>query len=259
MTRISKTFEALDRPALVTFITAGDPSHEISLEILKSLPDSGADIIELGMPFTDPVADGPAIQEASQRALKAGANMCKTLKMVRDFREGNNTTPIILMGYMNPIHHYGLERFMNDAADAGVDGFILVDLPPEEDAEIRSLANAKGIDIIRLITPTTDEARLETLLNGAGGFLYYVSITGVTGSAKATPTDIAPHIQSIKEKTNLPVCIGFGIKTPEDAKAMGEIADGVVVGSVLVNEIASNAEKATKTIVQNVQALAGAL
>ncbi len=242
MTRIAKTFAALDRPALVAFITAGDPDHERSLAILKAMPDAGADLIELGMPFTDPVADGPAIQAAGLRALKAGANMHKTLDMVREFRKDNDHTPIILMGYMNPVNHYGAETFMNDAAEAGVDGFILVDLPPEEDEDIRKLANAKSMDIIRLVTPTTDEARLNTLIDGASGFLYYVSITGVTGSAQAKPADIAPHVRTIQEKSGLPVCIGFGIRTPEDASAMGDIADGVVVGSAFVQIIADNPE-----------------
>ncbi len=242
MTRIDNTLKSLDRPALVTFITAGEPNYEQSLSVLKSLPEAGADIIELGMPFTDPMADGPVIDLASQRALKGGANMHKTLDMVREFRQDNEDTPIILMGYANPIYAYGVETFCAAASEAGVDGLIIVDLPPEESEELEGAANKNNLNLIRLVTPTTDEARLDKLLKGASGFLYYVSITGVTGSKKADLSQIAPHIASIKEQSNMPVAIGFGIKTPDDAAQMGAIGDAVVVGSSIVQTIADNGE-----------------
>lgn len=237
MSRIEKTFKALDRPALVSFITAGDPDHATSLAALRGLPEAGADIIELGMPFTDPTADGPVIQKASERALAAGANMKQTFEMVRDFRGDNDTTPIVLMGYYNPVMQYGLENFAKDASEAGVDGLIIVDLPPEEDGELQAALEGKEIDLVRLITPVTDDARLSTLLKGASGFLYYVSITGVTGSASADLSAVGAHIKQIKTQTNLPVAIGFGIKTPEDAKDMGGIGDAVVVGSSIVSAL----------------------
>ena len=240
MSRIDTTFESLKksgRTALVTFIMAGDPDLESSLKVLKALPESGADIIEIGMPFTDPAADGVTIQRAGQRALKAGADMKYTLQMVRDFREGNDTTPIILMGYANPLYAYGLEKFAKDAKKAGVDGLIIVDLPPEEDEELRQYTDALSIDMIRLITPTTDENRLSTVLKGASGFLYYVSITGVTGTAKANLDNMKPHIDMIKSKTDLPLAIGFGIKTPNDAQEMSALGDAVVVGSSIVDKI----------------------
>lgn len=240
MKRIDKKFKSLkeqNRTALVTFIMAGDPSIEGSARVLQSLPDAGADIIEIGMPFTDPAADGVTIQHAGQRALQAGANMQTTLQMVRDFRVRNDDTPIILMGYSNPLYAYGLEEFAKDAKAAGVDGLIIVDLPPEEDHELRDFADAQGLDMIRLITPTTDEVRLQTVLDGASGFLYYVSITGVTGTAKADLGALKPHIDAIKAQTDLPIAIGFGIKTPEDAKSMAEIGDAVVVGSAIVDRV----------------------
>lgn len=240
MSRIEKTFEKLkplNRTALVTFIMAGDPDMERSLEVLKGMPDAGADIIEVGMPFTDPAADGLTIQKAGQRALKAGMTLSKTLQMIRDFREGNNETPIILMGYANPLYAYGLEKFSHDAAEAGVDGLIIVDLPPEEDGPLREHTTKNGIDMIRLVTPTTDEKRLIKVLDGASGFLYYVSITGVTGTAKADLDSIKPHIDEIKSKTDLPVAIGFGIKTPDDAEAMSALSDAVVVGSAIVAKV----------------------
>lgn len=240
MSRLKTRFEILkqqNRTALVTFIMAGDPSLEDSATVLAGLSDAGADVIELGMPFTDPAADGLTIQHAGQRALKAGATMLTTLQMVRDFRKNNDTTPIVLMGYVNPIFSYGYEKFIADAKQAGVDGLIIVDLPPEEDAPLRSLADASDIDMIRLITPTTDEKRLETVLNGASGFLYYVSITGVTGTAKADMGALKPHIDMIKSKTDLPIAIGFGIRTPEDARIMAQIGDAVVVGSAIVEKV----------------------
>lgn len=237
MSRIEAKFKSLDRTALVTFIMAGDPSVEDSLDVLKGLPGAGADIIEIGMPFTDPAADGLSIQRAGQRALKAGATMKRTLQMVRDFRDGDDDTPIVLMGYANPIYAYGLENFAKDASGAGVDGLIIVDLPPEEDQELKGFTDAYGLDVIRLVTPVTDGARLPKVLNGASGFLYYVSITGVTGTAKADLDVLKPHIDYIKGQTDLPVAIGFGIKTPDDAKSMAEIGDAVVVGSAIVDQV----------------------
>ncbi len=260
-TRIDNTLKTLNRPALVTFITAGDPTHDQSLEILKALPNAGADIIELGMPFTDPMADGPTIDLASQRALASGANMVKTLEIVREFRKENNNTPIILMGYINPVRAYGLEAFCTDANQAGVDGLIIVDLPPEESQELEVHAGAHDLNLIRLVTPTTDQMRLETLLHGASGFLYYVSITGVTGTKKADLSEITPHIAAIKEQSNMPVAIGFGIKTPEDAANFGKIGDAVVVGSSIVQTIADNANAAdlVQKVVSQVSTLADSL
>jgi len=261
MSRIEKTFKALDRAALVTFITAGDPDYETSLSVLKALPGAGADIIELGMPFSDPMADGPVIERASQRALAGGASMVKTLEMVRVFREDNQDTPIVLMGYINPIFIYGIEKFAKDAAAAGVDGLIIVDVPPEEDEALRRAAQDTGLNIIRLITPTTDEKRLEKVLEGASGFLYYVSITGVTGAASADLSAIEPHIAQIKTQTDLPVAIGFGIKTPEDVVKMAEIGDAVVVGSAIVENMArgENVVETVQTIEKQVKNLSGTL
>jgi len=240
MSRISTTFEKLKadgRKGLVTFIMAGDPDLKTSLDVLKDLPDAGADVIEIGMPFTDPAADGVTIQHAGQRALKAGANMKHTIDMVREFRGSNDTTPIILMGYANPLYAYGLEKFIKDIKEAGVDGLIIVDLPPEEDGELRQYSDAAGIDMIRLITPTTDEERLKVVLNGASGFLYYVSIAGVTGTKKADVGALKPHLDLINSKTDLPVAIGFGIKTPNDAQEMSVLGDAVVVGSSIVDKM----------------------
>lgn len=260
MTRIEKAFAALKRPALVTFITAGDPDCETSQAVLDALPGAGADIVEIGMPFSDPMADGPVIQAASLRALKGGANMKQTLSMVRKFRSKNDATPVVLMGYFNPVLAYGVQQFAADAAKAGADGVIIVDLPPEEDEELQKAAKENGLNIIRLVTPTTDEARLKTLLNGASGFLYYVSITGVTGAASADPAKLAPHIATIRKHTDLPVAVGFGIKTPEDAARIGKIADGVVVGSALVQTIEkSKKNEAAQAVAAQVKALAEAL
>lgn len=258
MSRIADTFAALKRPALITFITAGDPDARRSLEILKSLPAAGADIIELGMPFTDPMADGPVIQAAGLRALDAGANMQQTLSMVQQFRKENSTTPIVLMGYANPILQYGNEKFCADSAKAGVDGLIIVDLPPEESDELETAAKKNGLDFIRLLTPTTDENRIPTVVKNASGFLYYVSVTGITGAAKADPESIRPHIEQIRKHTNLPIAIGFGIKTPEDAKALAKIGDGVVVGSSIVNTIAENqnAKDLQAIVLKQISALA---
>lgn len=240
MSRLTPCFDALrtaNRAAFVTFITAGDPDYDTSLEILMGLPGAGADIIELGMPFTDPSADGPAIDKAAQRAIAAGANMKKTLTMVSAFRKAGHQTPIVLMGYFNPIYAYGTEQFCADAAEAGVDGLIVVDLPPEEDSELLVPANAVGIDIIRLATPTSDDARLPAIVNGASGFVYYVAVAGVTGGKSATADDIGSAVDRIRRHTDLPVAVGFGIRTPEQAGAIAARADGAVVGSAIVSLI----------------------
>ena len=259
MSRIENTFKALDRPALITFIMAGDPDAQTSLDVLKALPEAGADIIELGMPFTDPMADGPTIELAGGRALASGQDMNKTLKMVRDFRESNTETPIVLMGYFNPILQYGIETFADDASNAGVDGLIIVDLPPEEADETLKAAKDKGLNIIRLITPTTTAERLPKILDGASGFLYYVSITGVTGAASADLSKIKPHIEEIKRGTDLPIAIGFGIKTPEDAKNMSKLADAIVVGSAIVNTIAQETTNSASKVKDQVLQLSQAL
>ena len=238
--RIAARFAALkeqNRAALVTFITAGDPDFETSLEILRRLPQAGADIIELGMPFTDPMADGPAIQLASQRALAAGQTLPRTLEMVRRFRETDAETPIVLMGYYNPIYVYGNARFLAEAREAGVDGLIVVDLPPEEDKELCLPALEAGINFIRLATPTTDAARLPKVLNNASGFLYYVSVTGVTGTREPDVDAVRDALAHIRTATDLPIAVGFGVKTPQQARAIAEVADGVVVGSALVNAV----------------------
>ncbi len=239
-TRIDKRFQDLKaegRPALVTFISAGDPDFETSKEILLGLPSAGADIIELGMPFSDPMADGPAIQESSIRALKAGQNMSKTLQLVSQFRQVDIKTPIVLMGYYNPIYVYGPERFLEAASKAGVDGLIVVDLPPEADDELCIPAMDHGINFIRLATPTTDSVRLPMVLKNTSGFLYYVSITGITGSKAPDVSKVHEHIERIKVRTNLPIAIGFGVKTGEQAKNIAKGANGVVVGSAIVNAI----------------------
>ena len=246
------------RKAFVAFITAGDPDLDISAEILAGLPAAGADIIELGMPFTDPMADGPAIQAASQRALAAGQNLAGTLDMVAAFRTKNDTTPLVLMGYYNPIYHYGVDKFIAAAKQAGVDGLIIVDLPPEEDDELCLPAMQGGLNFIRLATPTTNDKRLPEVLNNTSGFVYYVSITGITGTAAPQKQAAAENIARIKNHTHLPVCVGFGIRTPEQAAAMADSADGVVVGSALVDIIAETADKRADTVNQ-VLALASAL
>ena len=246
------------RKAFVAFITAGDPDLDISAEILAGLPAAGADIIELGMPFTDPMADGPAIQAASQRALAAGQSLAGTLDMVAAFRTKNDTTPLVLMGYYNPIYHYGVDKFIAAAKQAGVDGLIIVDLPPEEDDELCLPAMQGGLNFIRLATPTTNDKRLPEVLNNTSGFVYYVSITGITGAAAPQKQAAAENIARIKNHTHLPVCVGFGIRTPEQAAAMADSADGVVVGSALVDIIAETADNRSDTVNQ-VLALASAL
>ncbi|MEM1432115.1 MAG: tryptophan synthase subunit alpha [Pseudomonadota bacterium] len=241
MTRIDTTFARLrdeGRKAFVAYIMAGDPDYDTSLEIVKGLPGAGVDVIELGMPFTDPMADGPTIQLAGQRALEAGQTLEKTLAMARALRETDDTTPIVMMGYYNPIYNRGVAAFLEDARAAGIDGLIVVDLPPEEDAELCIPAQAAGLNFIRLATPTTDDARLPTVLQNTSGFVYYVSITGITGAAEAQADVVAPEVARIKRATDLPVVVGFGIKTPDAAEAIAGIADGTVVGSAIVSLIA---------------------
>jgi tryptophan synthase alpha chain len=238
--RIDRRFAELKkegRAALVTFTMAGDPDNATSVAILKALPKAGADVIELGMPFTDPMADGPAIQAAGLRALKAGQNMKKTLAAVRDFRAGDDTTPLVLMGYYNPIYIYGVERFLADAKAVGVDGLIVVDLPPEEDSELCLPAMKAGLNFIRLATPTTDDKRLPTVLTNTSGFVYYVSITGITGAAAPDAQKVTAAVARIKRHTTLPVCVGFGVRTAAHARAIAAGADGVVVGSALVDAV----------------------
>jgi tryptophan synthase alpha chain len=239
-TRIDRRFAALKdegRAALVTFVMAGDPDYATSVAILKALPKAGADVIELGMPFTDPMADGPSIQAAGLRALQAGQDMKKTLAAVRDFRAGDGATPIVLMGYYNPIYIYGVEKFLADAKSAGVDGLIVVDLPPEEDGELCLPALNAGFNFIRLATPTTDDKRLPVVLTNTSGFVYYVSITGITGSAAPEPDKVAAAVARIKRHAKLPVCVGFGVRTGEQVLALAQGADGVVVGSALVDAV----------------------
>ena len=241
--RIAQRFAELARQGrggLVIFSTAGDPDYETSLALLEGLPGAGADLIELGMPFSDPMADGPAIQLASGRALKAGQTMVKTLDMVRTFRQKDNKTPIILMGYYNPIYVYGVDNFLHNAKDAGVDGLIVVDLPPEEESELCDPALEAGINFIYLTAPTTDDQRLPRVMQKASGFVYYVSITGITGTASAAASDIEAAYKRLKTHTDLPIAVGFGIKTPEQAGEVAAIADAAVVGSALVNIIENN-------------------
>jgi tryptophan synthase alpha chain len=239
-TRLPARFAELarqDRAALVTFVTAGDPDPETSAAILAGLPEAGADVIEIGVPFTDPMADGPAIQAAGLRALKAGMTLAKVLDLVRGFRRKDDTTPVILMGYFNPVYIYGVERFLADAKSAGVDGLIVVDLPPEEDDELCLPALAAGLNFIRLATPTTDDRRLPAVLRHTSGFVYYVSITGITGSRTPDFSEVATAVSRIKRHTDLPVCVGFGVKNAEHASAIARGADGVVVGSALVDAV----------------------
>ncbi|WP_346295982.1 tryptophan synthase subunit alpha [Rhodopseudomonas sp. P1] len=264
-TRIDTRFGELKqqgRPALVTFVMAGDPDLDTSLQILKALPAAGADVIEIGMPFTDPMADGPAIQAAGLRALKTGTTLKKTLGLVRDFRATDNVTPLVLMGYYNPIYIYGVDAFLADAKQAGVDGLIIVDLPPEEDEELCLPAMKAGLNFIRLATPTTDEKRLPAVLANTSGFVYYVSITGITGSASADASAVGAAVQRIKRHTNLPVCVGFGIRTPEAAQAIAAQANGAVVGSALIDALKASLDaegRATKATVGAVADLVASL
>jgi tryptophan synthase alpha chain len=259
-TRIDRRFaelKAKGRAALVTFLTAGDPDCETSLAILHALPAAGADVIELGMPFSDPMADGPAIQLSSQRALKSGQTMARTLDMVRVFRKAEDTAPIVLMGYYNPIYIYGVDRFLGDAKDAGVDGLIVVDLPPEEDAELCLPALAAGLNFIRLATPTTDDRRLPAVLANTSGFVYYVSITGITGAAMPDPGRTAEAVGRIKRHCQLPVAVGFGVRTADQAAAIARGADGVVVGSALVNALKDSLDSNDKATPRTLEAVTG--
>jgi tryptophan synthase alpha chain len=264
-TRIDRRFAELKtegRAALVTFLTAGDPDPETSLALVQALPAAGADVIELGMPFTDPMADGPAIQMSSQRALKAGQTLKKTLELVRAFRGSDDATPLVLMGYYNPIYVYGVDRFLRDAKSAGVDGLIIVDLPPEEDGELCLPALKAGLNFIRLATPTTDDKRLPAVLANTSGFVYYVSITGITGAATPDAGKVAAAVTRIKRHTKLPVAVGFGVRTAEQAAGIASGADGVVVGSALVSVLKGSLDpndKATEKTVSGVVDLVAAL
>jgi tryptophan synthase alpha chain len=264
-TRIDTRFAELKaegRAAFVTFVMAGDPDPATALEIVKALPKAGADIIEIGMPFTDPMADGPSIQAAGLRALQAGMTLRKTLQLVRDFRSSDNKTPIVLMGYYNPIYIYGVDKFLPDAKAAGVDGLIIVDLPPEEDAELCLPAIKAGLNFIRLATPTTDDKRLPAVLANTSGFVYYVSVTGITGSASADSSVVSTAVARIKRHTKLPVCVGFGIRTPEAAHDIARHANGAVVGTALIDALKGSLDsdgKATARTVSAVADLAAAL
>jgi tryptophan synthase alpha chain len=254
-TRIDHRFAELKeqgRAALVTFLTAGDPDAETSLAILRAIPAAGADVVELGMPFTDPMADGPAIQMSSQRALKAGQTLKKTLEIVRAFRQGDDATPLVLMGYYNPVYIYGVDRFLRDAKSAGVDGLIVVDLPPEEDAELCLPALKAGLNFVRLATPTTDDKRLPAVLANTSGFVYYVSITGITGTAMPNPAKVTEAVARIKRHTRLPVAVGFGVRTAEQAAVIASGADGVVVGSALVNALKGSLDRDDKATAKTV-------
>ncbi|MBX9821597.1 tryptophan synthase subunit alpha [Afipia birgiae] len=258
-TRIDTRFAELKkegRAAFVTFVMCGDPDLATSLEIIKALPKAGADIIELGMPFTDPMADGPAIQAAGLRALKAGTTLKKTLGVVRDFRKDDATTPIVLMGYYNPIYIYGVDKFLSDAKSAGVDGLIIVDLPPEEDTELCIPAMKAGLNFIRLATPTTDDKRLPAVLANTSGFVYYVSITGITGSASADTAQVSAAVARIKRHTQLPVCVGFGIRTPEAAAGIAQAANGAVVGSALIDALRATLDSEGRATAKTVPAVA---
>ena len=257
MTRIDAKFaelKAAGKKAFVSYVMAGDPEYDTSLEIVKGLPAAGVDIIELGLPFTDPMADGPTIQLAGGPALDAGMTLQRTLDMAAEFRKGDDTTPIVLMGYYNPIYSRGVDKFLVDAKQAGIDGLIVVDLPPEEDDELCIPAQAAGLNFIRLATPTTDDKRLPKVLTNTSGFVYYVSITGITGAAEAEAGDVGPEVARIKAQTDLPVIVGFGIKTPERSEAIAKVADGAVVGSAIVSEIASG--KSVKEVLAFVKSLA---
>jgi tryptophan synthase alpha chain len=259
-TRIDARFAELKkqgRSAFITFVMAGDPDPATSLEIVKALPKAGSDVIEIGMPFTDPMADGPAIQAAGLRALKAGMTLKKTLALVREFRKDDNSTPLVLMGYYNPIYIYGVDKFLVDAKAAGVDGLIVVDLPPEEDVELCLPAMKAGLNFIRLATPTTDDKRLPAVLANTSGFVYYVSVTGITGSATANSAAVGEAVARIQRHTRLPVCVGFGIRTPEAARSIAASADGAVVGTALVDALRSSLDADGRATGKTVDAVAG--
>jgi len=264
-TRIDVRFAQLrkeGRSALVTYLMAGDPDPDTSLAIIKAMPAAGADVIEIGMPFTDPMADGPSIQAAGLRALKAGMTLRKTLQLVRDFRKEDGNTPLVLMGYYNPIYIYGVDKFLADAKEAGVDGLIIVDLPPEEDIELCLPALKAGLNFIRLATPTTDDKRLPAVLANTSGFVYYVSITGITGAAAADSKAVGDAVARIRRHTNLPVCVGFGIRTPDAARAIAERASGAAVGTALVDALRTSLDsegRATPKTVNAVATLAASL
>jgi tryptophan synthase alpha chain len=263
--RIDRRFATLkseNRAAFVAYVMAGDPDADTALEILRSLPAAGADIIELGFPFSDPMAEGPTIQYASQRALAGGMNLSRTLATARAFRDGDADTPLILMGYLNPIESRGLDRFAADAADAGVDGVIVVDCPPEEAAPLTAALQSNGLALIRLASPTTDEARLPAVVKDTSGFVYYVSVAGVTGAKSAAVDDVAPAVDRLRAASGLPVAVGFGIKTPEQAAAVARVADAAVVGSALVEQVAAaqqSNESAVARVLDTARALAGAV
>ncbi len=259
MSKIARKFDQLalkNEKAFIAFVMAGDPDLETSFQVIESLPAAGVDIIEIGMPFTDPMADGPTIQLAGQRALNAGMTIEKTLKMVERFRQKDGETPIVLMGYYNPIYTMGVENFLAKAREVGVDGLIVVDLPPEEDDELCVPSHSQGIDFIRLTTPTTDDDRLKQVARNTSGFVYYVSILGITGAASANAENVRPEVKRIKAATQLPVCVGFGVKTPENAREIAKVADGVVVGSAIVDKIA--AKESLESIVGFVEDLSKA-
>jgi len=261
-TRIDRRFAKLKaegRAGFITFLTAGDPDYDTSLEILNGLPAAGADVIELGMPFSDPMADGPAIQASSLRALKAGASMKTTLELVRAFRKGDDETPIVLMGYYNPVYQYGVPQFLNDSKAAGVDGLIIVDLPPEEDSELCVPAREAGVNFIRLATPTTDNRRLPAVLANSSGFVYYVSVTGITGAKSGALGDVAQAVARLRAGTQLPLAIGFGIRTGEQAAGIAKVADAAVVGSALVDALAEGLKTSPAAAISNVLAQAGTL
>jgi tryptophan synthase alpha chain len=258
-TRIDARFAELKREgrsAFITFLMAGDPDPATSLEIIKALPKAGSDIVEIGMPFTDPMADGPSIQAAGLRALRAGMTLKKTLEMVRAFRTGDNATPVVLMGYYNPIYIYGVDKFLADAKSAGIDGLIIVDLPPEEDTELCLPAMKAGLNFIRLATPTTDDKRLPAVLANTSGFVYYVSITGITGAASADAKVVGEAVSRIKRHTALPVCVGFGIRTPESARGIAEKADGAVAGTALVDVLRGSLDAEDRATGSTVSAVA---
>lgn len=257
MSRIDRRFSKLrteDRAAFVAYVMAGDPDFDRSLRIVRGLPGAGVDMIELGLPFTDPMADGPSIQRAGQRALDVGMTLSRTLELAQRFREEDDETPIILMGYYNPIYSMGVDKFLAAARASGIDGLIVVDLPPEEDDELCLPTVRAGLSFVRLATPTTDDRRLPAVLENTSGFVYYVSITGITGAAEAVAGDVGPEVRRIRDAANLPVCVGFGVKTPERAAEIARVADGVVVGSAIVDQI--GAGKSTADVLDFVRALA---